>query len=156
MLLKDFKNHPNKNQTNAILLRMMIVAVLIMTFMLVVFNFYKPTQTQLSYSDFLSFVESGKVTEVLISDGKNISGVMQLSDGKYQSFVCVIPYDDSNLIDLLKNNGIKITGKTSSYGIMHYVSQFLPWIVFIVIFLMFIRSNNVQNGRGMDFGKCND
>ena len=153
--MKDFKNHPNKNQPNAILLRMMIVAVLIMTFMLVVFNFYKPTQTQLSYSDFLSFVESGKVTEVLISDGKNISGVMQLSDGKYQSFVCVIPYDDSNLIDLLKNNGIKITGKTSSYGIMHYVSQFLPWIVFIVIFLMFIRSNNVQNGRGMDFGKSN-
>ena len=153
--MKDFKNHPNKNQPNAILLRMMIVAVLIMTFMLVVFNFYKPTQTQLSYSDFLSFVESGKVTEVLISDGKNISGVMQLSDGKYQSFVCVIPYDDSNLINLLKNNGIKITGKTSSYGIMHYVSQFLPWIVFIVIFLMFIRSNNVQNGRGMDFGKSN-
>ena len=153
--MKDFKNHPNKNQPNAILLRMMIVAVLIMTFMLVVFNFYKPTQTQLSYSDFLSFVESGKVTEVLISDGKNISGVMQLSDGKYQSFVCVIPYDDSNLINLLKNNGIKITGKTSSYGIMHYVSQFLPWIVFIVIFLMCIRSNNVQNGRGMDFGKSN-
>ncbi|MCR5698131.1 MAG: ATP-dependent zinc metalloprotease FtsH [Treponemataceae bacterium] len=132
---------------------MMIVAVLVMTFLLVVFNFYKPTQTQVSYSDFLSYVQSGKVTEVLIADGKNISGVMQLSEGKFQNFICVIPYNDAGLIDLLKENGIKISGKTSSYGVMHYVSQFLPWIIFIVIFLMFIRSNNVQNGRGMDFGK---
>ncbi len=151
--MKDFKNQPNKNQPNAIIVRMMIVAVLVMTFLLVVFNFYKPTQTQVSYSDFLSYVQSGKVTEVLIADGKNISGVMQLSEGKFQNFICVIPYNDAGLIDLLKENGIKISGKTSSYGVMHYVSQFLPWIIFIVIFLMFIRSNNVQNGRGMDFGK---
>ena len=38
---------------------------------------------------------------------------------------------NENIVKTLKNNGIKITGKTSSYGIMHYVSQFLPWIVFL-------------------------
>ena len=146
--MKDFKS----NLKNPIVARVIILALLMVSFLFLTLRAFKTDSTEISYTDFVSFVEDEKILSVVISDGKKISG-MYLSGGTYNSFTTVVPYFDDNLMNLLSEHNVKVTGKMEDSGALHYVFEYLPWIIFILIFISMMRSNNPQNMQGMDFGR---
>ncbi len=109
--------------------------------------------SQISYTDFLSAVESKNVIEVVITDQKSIEGTKKNSTGQETVFETTIPYNDEKLIPLLEENGVIVTGIATSPGIISNILLFLPLLVLVLFIIMHMRQNSMQNSRGMQFGK---
>ncbi len=108
---------------------------------------------QISYSDFVTAVEQNQVVEVQVTDQKTILGLLRSTTGQESYFQTVIPYTDENLIPLLEERGVNVTGKVSSPGILGTILNFLPLIIMIFFVFMIMKQNSMQNSRGMQFGK---
>ena len=110
-------------------------------------------EESISYSEFLTKVTEKSITEVYITDNQEISGYFTSSNNRGVKFTTVIPYFDSSLIDFLEKNEVTVVGEKTSAGFMDYLQSFLPWIMFIFLFLFIARQNAAQNNRGFQFGK---
>ena len=108
---------------------------------------------EISYSDFMTKVTEQKITQVCISDNQEISGYFTSSNNRTVKFFTVIPYFDATLIDFLEKNNVIVVGEKSSVGLFYYIERFLPWLMFIFIFLFIAKQNSAQNNRGFQFGK---
>ena len=80
---------------------------------------------EISYTDFLEYVDMSKVTEVNIKDGTTINGLLQSSNGQYSRFRTQIPYDDVTLMERLRNAGVEVSGSKTEQGIL---SLFMSYI----------------------------
>ncbi|MCR4790670.1 MAG: ATP-dependent zinc metalloprotease FtsH [Treponemataceae bacterium] len=148
--MKKLSNQLNNNNRTA---KIIGICLVIAVFVFLFFSFYRPSASRVSYSEFLSYVKSGKVSSVLITDNKSITGSLKVSDGKFQKFETEIPYFDDDLFTLLQENDVIISGDSSSQGFWYYFFNFLPWLVFILIFMAMMRSNSQQNNGALQFGK---
>jgi len=135
-----------------LLLWMVIAAVLLMVFQ----NFSQPsTAEQLDYSDFISEVQGGQVTEVTIS-GLNIVG--RKTGG--QVFNTTRPYiEDPKLMDDLLAHDVRVKGaepEQDSILVQLLVASF-PILIIIAVFMFFMRQmqGGGVGGKGgpMAFGK---
>jgi cell division protease FtsH len=113
-----------------------------------------PNTTEYTYSEFVSQVKQGQVSEVTV-DGPVIIG--KLSDGS--SFETVRPeLVDLDLVNELLNNNVAIEGKKpeqQSIWTQLLVASF-PILVIIVVFMFFMRQMQGGGGGGkgpMSFGK---
>ncbi|SIR03891.1 membrane protease FtsH catalytic subunit [Marinobacterium stanieri] len=134
----------------------LVLWLVIAAVLLTVFNNFSAEQesSNLSYSDFVAEVQSGRVSKVTI-DGYTIVG--QRSNG--DSFQTVRPaVQDPKLIDDLLDNNVVIEGKQperQSIWTQLLVASF-PILVIIAVFMFFMRQ--MQGGGGgkggpMSFGK---
>ena len=127
-----------------------IAAVLMMVFN----NFQNVGRgNELSYSEFITAVESGQVERVTIS-GQTISGVN--SGG--ESFETIMPAYDDKLMDTLLNNQVQVVGqKPEKDGFFtQLLLASLPILIIIAVFMLFMRQmQGGSSGRGgpMAFGK---
>jgi cell division protease FtsH len=119
--------------------------------LIVIYHIYnqprKPIE-KINYSQFITLIEQGKVTEITIQ-GKKIQG----SRGNGESFKTYAP-DDPDLIKTMREKGVKINAEpddgTPWTSILF--SFLLPTIFFVVLWVFFIRQ--VQSGgKAMSFGK---
>jgi cell division protease FtsH len=134
-----------------LLLWLIIAGVMLMIFQ----NFNdRPSSDQVDYSDFISEVQSGRVTEVTVS-GLNIRG--RRSNG--QLFTTIRPYiEDNKLMDELLANNVRVKGvepEQESLLTQLLVATF-PIILIVALFMFFMRQ--MQGGVGgkggpMSFGK---
>lgn len=108
---------------------------------------------KISYSDFLSAVVNHEVTQVQIVDQRDVQGVLQSSNGQLSYFKTVIPYEDTQLMDLLAEHKVTVSGSVSSPGIFGIISSLLPWIITFFFIMMIFKQNSAQNNKGMQFGK---
>ncbi|MDD3813003.1 MAG: ATP-dependent zinc metalloprotease FtsH [Desulfocapsaceae bacterium] len=122
--------------------------------MILLFNLFNKPQTgmnTLTYSDFMSQVESKAITKVSI-DGDTMSGVLQ--DGK--PFKTIYPANDNELISILRKNGVDITVKEvqkDSWFMTIFVSWF-PMLLLIGVWVFFMRQMQMGGkGGAMSFGK---
>ena len=106
--------------------------------------------TMMAFSEFNQLVENGKVQEVVLQ-GNKIAGV--LTDG--QKFALYAP-DDSGLVARLLEKDVRVSavpaeGETSSFwsGLFYW----LPFVLFIGIWIFFMRQMAAGNGKAMSFGK---
>ena len=106
--------------------------------------------TMMAFSEFTQQVQNGKVQEVVLQ-GNKIAGV--LTNG--QKFALYAP-DDSGLVDRLLDKGVRVTavppeGEGSSFwsGLLYW----LPFVLFIGIWIFFMRQMAAGNGKAMSFGK---
>ena len=107
----------------------------------------------ISYSDFLDAVSEGVVQEVSIIDGAEITGKLKSSNGQYSYFKCYIPYNDSQLLSLLKEKNVTVAGGKSGRSFLDIILSLLPWIFIVVFCIIILRQTSAQNMRGMQFGK---
>ena len=107
----------------------------------------------ISYSDFLDAVSEGVVQEVSIIDGAEITGKLKSSIGQYSYFKCYIPYNDSQLLSLLKEKNVTVAGGKSGRSFLDIILSLLPWIFIVVFCIIILRQTSAQNMRGMQFGK---
>ena len=105
---------------------------------------------EVSYSQFLSDVDSGRVSGVTIS-GPEISG--SLTDGR--PFQTYSP-NDPTLISRLTQKGVNFSAKAPSDGMPWYLALLVNWLPLIIVMAAwFFLSRQMQgaNGRAMGFGK---
>ena len=120
--------------------------------MILLFQIFKKEtrQTgQLSYSEFLSMVESGDVSQVTIQ-GDKISGVADHG----RSFRTYAP-KDLELIKILRNKGIEITARPddASPWYMTILVSWFPMLLLIGVWIFFMRQMQVGGGKALSFGK---
>ena len=113
------------------------------------FNQPKIAQTDIIYSDFLSFVDKTQVTEVTIQ-GDNISG--RLTNGT--AFKTYAP-KDAGVVALLKEKGVRISAKPAddSPWYMTILVSWLPMLLLIGVWIFFMRQMQGGGGKAMAFGK---
>ena len=108
-------------------------------------------RTETSYSTFLSYVGSGDVQRVTIVE-QNIVNYM-LTNGLEGT--CRIPYYDADLLPMLKEHMVDVTGAIQPTPFWYILIQLLPWVIFIVMIVMIMRQTGAAGGNRMmsSFGK---
>ncbi len=119
---------------------------------ILLFNmFHQPQQTshQINYSQFMTSVEKGEVSQVTIQ-GDNISGVY--ADGK--PFRTFAPRD-ADLIRTLREHGVEIQVKPQeeSPWYMTILISWFPMLLLVGVWIFFMRQMQMGGGKAMSFGK---
>jgi cell division protease FtsH len=130
------------------------VAVLVL--LAALFNlFNSPAQNrrgnEMTYSEFLAAVDSGRVAEVTIA-GSRIFGT--LTD-QSQQFTTYAP-DDRMLVERLEKKGVKFKARPSDEDVPSLMSVLLNWfpmLLLIGVWVFFMRQMQSGSGRAMGFGK---
>jgi cell division protease FtsH len=130
------------------------VAVLVL--LAALFNlFNSPTQNrrgnEITYSEFIAAVDSGRVTEVTIA-GSRIYGA--LTEGG-QQFTTYAP-DDRMLVERLEKKGVKFKARPSEEDVPSFMSVLVTWfpmLLLIGVWIFFMRQMQSGSGRAMGFGK---
>ncbi len=122
--------------------------------MILLFNLFNNPQTNsasFSYSEFIAGVENKSINRIQI-DGDVISGMTQ--DGK--PFKTIYPVNDSEIIPMLRAQGVDITVKERQKDSMFmtiFVSWF-PMLLLIGVWIFFMRQmQGGGKGGALSFGK---
>ncbi len=129
------------------------LALWLVIFLMVVmlFNLFKQQDTintSISYSDFLSMVESGDVYNVILHGDHLITG--NFSQGTFRTNAP----NDPDLIRLLNQKGIKFDYKPENES--PWFQVFLSWIpmlLLIGVWIFFMRQMQSGGGKALSFGK---
>ncbi len=130
--------------------------VIIALLLVVLFNVFQPSggrssARQVSYSDFLTSVNAGRVRDVIIQ-GHTITG--QMSDTA-QTFQTYTP-DDPTLVSRLTEKGVSVTARPEESDmspLMHVLLNWFPMLLLIGVWAFFMRQMQSGGGRAMGFGK---
>ncbi|MBI4515676.1 MAG: ATP-dependent metallopeptidase FtsH/Yme1/Tma family protein [Deltaproteobacteria bacterium] len=119
---------------------------------LLLFNLFNKQQARepdIVFSDFVTAVDKGDVTEVTIQ-GSNIKGKFHNGE-RFKTFAP----DDPELIKMLRAKGVKITAKPedSDPWYVTILLQWFPMLLLIGVWIFFMRQMQVGGGKAMSFGK---
>jgi cell division protease FtsH len=106
---------------------------------------------EISYSDFLSGVDSGNVSEVTIQKHR-ITGSYR---DKNTRFTTNAP-EDPSLVGRLEKKGVKITARPPEDdvpSILGLLANWFPMLLLIGVWIFFMRQMQSGGGRAMGFGK---
>ena len=129
--------------------------IIIILFLLAIFNLFQDKSVQnqnvsLPYSEFLSQVKLNNVNDVTIQEN-NIYGHFQSGE----SFTTYAP-NDPLLIEKLTESGVKVTAspaKERVSPILGILLNWLPMLLFIGVWIFFMRQMQGGKGGAMGFGK---
>src|SRR5450631_2942849 len=133
-------------------LSLWLVISLMMILLFNMFNKPKPTADKISYSDFISQVEAGKITAVTIQ-GNDVYGKYEGKDGK--DFRTYKPNSDADLTKTLLEKKVTIVAKPEEEK-FSWFSIFISWfplILLVGVWIFFMRQMQVGGGKAMSFGK---
>ncbi len=128
-------------------LALWLVISLMMVMLFQIFKQPERSKAAVSYSEFLSMVESDSVVQVTIQ-GDNISGIS--SQGPFKTYAP----KDPELIKLLRGKGIKIAAKPEDES--PWFQVFLSWVpmlLLIGVWIFFMKQMQVGGGKALSFGK---
>ena len=130
-------------------LALWMVIGLIVIVLFNVFQASQPSRDKLVFSDFLKRVEQGEVREVLIR-GKSVTG--KLADGNtFRTFTADYP----DLIKTLKDKGVKIAVEPEDSNPWYaYLLQWVPMLLFIGVWIFFMRQMQGGGAKALSFGKA--
>ena len=129
--------------------------IIIILFLLAIFNLFQDKTSQqqnisLPYSEFLSQVKLNNVNDVVIQEN-NIYGHFQSGE----KFTTYAP-NDPQLIEKLSASGVKVTASPVDEGVSPFLGIFLNWLpmlLFIGVWIFFMRQMQGGKGGAMGFGK---
>ena len=128
---------------------------IIVVFLLAIFNLFQDnkspnSQVSLPYSEFLAQVKLNNINDVTIQEN-NISGHFQSGE----EFTTYAP-DDPNLISKLAESGVKVTAAPLDERVSPILGMLLNWLpmlLFIGVWIFFMRQMQGGKGGAMGFGK---
>ncbi len=120
--------------------------------MILLFNLFNQPRIQdaeISYSEFLTSVEKGEVTGVVIR-GSEIYGT-NFSGSRFKTFAP----QDVDLIRILRDRGVSIKVKPveDSPWYMTLLVSWFPMILLIAVWIFFMRQMQAGGGKALSFGK---
>ncbi|OQX65502.1 MAG: cell division protein FtsH [Desulfococcus sp. 4484_242] len=128
-------------------LALWLVISLMMVMLFQIFKQPDRARTGISYSDFLTMVESGSVHQVTIQ-GDNIAGMS--TQGPFKTYAP----KDPDLISLLRSKGVEITVRPEEDS--SWFQVFLSWVpmlLLIGVWIFFMRQMQAGGGKALSFGK---
>jgi len=119
---------------------------------ILLFNmFHQPQRSSLetTYSQFLSSVQKGDVSQVTIQ-GDHVVGTF--TDGK--TFKTFVPRD-SDMIRILRDHAVNIQAKPEEENpwYLNMLATWLPMLLLVGIWIFFMRQMQIGGGKAMSFGK---
>jgi len=128
---------------------MWLVIGLTMILLFNLFNKPQPQTVEMSYSDFLTSVESGAVNQVTIQ-GNEITG-----DGPGGKEFKVTSPADPDLIKVLRkaNTNIRVKPQEETPWYITILVSWFPMLLLIGVWIFFMRQMQVGGGKAMSFGK---
>jgi len=128
-------------------LALWLVISLMMVMLFQIFKQPDRSSAPVGYSDFLSMVESGSVSNVTIQ-GDNISGMS--AQGPFKTYAP----KDPELIGLMRSKGVKISVKPQEDSSWFQVLlSWVPMLLLIGVWIFFMRQMQAGGGKAMSFGK---
>ena len=128
-------------------LALWLVISLMMVMLFQIFKQPDRSSASVGYSDFLSMVESGSVSNVTIQ-GDNISGMS--AQGPFKTYAP----KDSEMIGLLRSKGVKISVKPQEDSSWFQVLlSWVPMLLLIGVWIFFMRQMQAGGGKALSFGK---
>lgn len=130
---------------------MWLIIVFSVVLMLNLLNVPEPKETDIIFSDFLSAVDKGEVSEVNIQ-GEVITG--KFNDGNpFQTFAVTEDYEQ--LVRNLREKKVKISVEpvNDSPGIGTMLLSWFPILLLVGIWIYFMRQMQSGGGKAMSFGK---
>ncbi len=126
--------------------------VFILLSFILLFNFYNQPVGKVSkilYSDFLIDVEDGKVDTVIIQNQK-VQG--HYRDGKeFRTFIA----PDPEVFKILREKGVKVDVRVEETSFwQNALISWLPMILFIAVWIFFMRQMQAGQGKALSFGKA--
>jgi len=130
-------------------LALWIVISLMMVMLYNLFNQRQVAETSISYSEFISMVESERVSEVVIQ-GQDLF----VTDAGKAHFKVYAP-PDSDLIKIMRGKGVSIKARPPSESpwYMSLLVSWLPMVILIGVWIFFMRQMQSGGGKAMSFGK---
>jgi len=139
---------------NQQLYKNMALWVVILVMILLLVTMLRQTETEdppLPYSEFLAKIETGEIEAVEIEEGGNITGAFTNGGG----FTTFTPVIDGDLLTRLQTQNIKIEARPKEEGSFwrQILIMWFPLVLFIGLWLFFIRQMQSGGGKAMSFGK---
>jgi cell division protease FtsH len=130
-------------------LALWIVITLMMIMLYNLFNQQHTAETNISYTEFLSMVDSGRIADVVIQGHE-----LFVTDTNHTRFKLYAP-QDSDLIKILREKNVTIKAKPESESpwYMSVLVSWFPMIVLIGVWIFFMRQMQAGGGKAMSFGK---
>jgi len=111
-----------------------------------------PAKQEIPYSAFTKALELNEITEVTIHDNNIIEGIRR-NEGNRQLFRTQIPYQDPDLLPMLREKGVSVSGASGGISPLRLILDILPWIIgFGFIWFMF-RNMQGSGNKAFQFGK---
>ena len=140
------------NSTMKNLMFWMVAALLIMLFWSVSSRIQQK-EKQLTFSDFMEYVERGSVAEVTItgsSAGSQVIGTLNNGD-PIRTFV---PPQYESLVDKLLSQGVEVSARDADgSSVWAHLINWTPIIVMIAFLVFFMRQMQGSGNRALSFGK---
>ena len=127
-----------------------VVILVVILLLVTMLNEDESTPPEVAYSDFLTDVEDASIESVMIEEGL-IKG--KLTDGT--EFTTYAPVVTQDLITLLRENEIKFEAQPKDEGSFwrQILIMWFPLLLFIGLWIFFIRQMQSGGGKAMSFGK---
>src|ERR1700744_3427415 len=147
----DVRKGPSVNNFGKNLALWIVIGLLLVA----LFNLFQTSsnrgpQSTLAFSDFVTDVNRGQVTDVTIQ-GSNITG--HFTDGR--AFT-TYSQNDPTLVNKLMDKGVRISAAPSDEGTPSLLGVLLSWfpmLLLIGVWIFFMRQMQGGGGRAMGFGK---
>ncbi|OGP33496.1 MAG: cell division protein FtsH [Deltaproteobacteria bacterium GWC2_65_14] len=135
-------------------LALWMLIVLAMVFFFNTYRSQKVDHEEISFSEFVSAVDSGTVREVTIK-GQEITGKYADNAGKEKKVFHTYAPDDPDLVKTLRAKDVKITAKPldDNPWYMTLLVSWLPMLLLIGVWIFFMRQMQAGGGKAMSFGK---
>jgi cell division protease FtsH len=108
---------------------------------------------EIPYSLFLTYVENNQIDSVTILDNMEIHGSMRGPGGGTELFITDIPYYHDNLLALLREHNVKVSGGAKGLSPGRVIIELIPWILFLVFFWFMFRQVQGGGSKAFSFGK---
>ena len=129
----------------------LVIVFFVVALQLFEFSTPGPQPTQLNYSDFVSRIDNGGISEAKVAQGQ-VTGT--LADGS--EFVTTIPEDGQTAAaERLNDAGITTTIEKEEELplLLSLLINILPLLIFLAFFLFIMRQMQGAGGKAMGFGK---
>ena len=139
-----------------------LFVALFMLAMFYAFNFANHKVTELSYDEFIEYLDGGEIKELEIVPSTSgytykVSGVLD-SYAEGESFIATLPLSEEvmkKIVVASDNQEFKLTAEAdpSSSSLIVILVNVLPFIILIVVAMWLLNKQMAGNKSSMDFGK---
>jgi cell division protease FtsH len=112
------------------------------------------TAREIRYSDFLRYIDQNQVESVTIHDTNTVDIFLRGNNGTAGILMkTLIPYQDPDLIGMLREKNINVSGAVTGVSPLRIVLEFLPWVIFLGLIWIMFRNMQGPGNKALQFGK---